>query len=303
MSITATRIAQFDETHVRLFGMEFDSLHMDQAVAQLLVWMRRPDGRCRYVVTPNVDHVVRYQHSDALRAAYAEASLILADGAPVVAASRLLQKPLPERVAGSDLVPHLFNEADWQRTNLRVYLLGGAPGVAERAAARIETIWNDIEVVGVASPPHGFEHDFERNADLVADINRREVDLLLVGLGAPKQELWVHRHHHDLSVPVALCIGATIDFLAGHRARAPVWMRRVGVEWLFRLLIEPRRLGPRYLRDAWEFPRLVWREWLFQFREADVLVLDPHRRAGVKLQGKDSVEQGELGMLVGKVDD
>jgi N-acetylglucosaminyldiphosphoundecaprenol N-acetyl-beta-D-mannosaminyltransferase len=246
---------------IQMFDIEFDSLRMEQAVAQLLVWLRQPGSHCRYVVTPNVDHVVLYQESEALRQAYTAASLVLADGAPVVAASKLLGRPLPERVAGSDLVPQLFSEAVWQRSPLRVYLLGGAPGVGQRAAERIRATWPGIEVVGVASPPLGFEYDAQQNAHLLAEVNASEPDLLLVGLGAPKQEIWIHRHHHDLSVPVALCIGATIDFLAGERLRAPRWMRRMGLEWLFRMLLEPRRLGGRYARDAFRFPQLFWREW------------------------------------------
>jgi N-acetylglucosaminyldiphosphoundecaprenol N-acetyl-beta-D-mannosaminyltransferase len=246
---------------VEMFGIAFDRVRMEQAVAQLLVWLREPDGPCQYVVTPNVDHVVLFQRSAALRQAYAGAGLVLADGAPVVAASQLLGRPLPERVAGSDLVPRLLNEAVWQRIGLRVYLLGGMPGVANRAAERIEKCWPGVRVVGTASPPPGFEADAELNAQLVARINDSQPDVLLIGLGAPKQELWVHRHHAQLNVPVALCVGSTIDFLAGQRRRAPRWMRRVGLEWLFRMLLEPRRLARRYARDAWLFPRLVWREW------------------------------------------
>jgi N-acetylglucosaminyldiphosphoundecaprenol N-acetyl-beta-D-mannosaminyltransferase len=245
----------------RMFGIDFDCLRMDQAVPQLLVWLRRPDSYCRYVVTPNVDHVVLFQQSEALRRAYAAASLVLADGAPVVAASQCLGRGIPQRVAGSDLVPELFSEACRQHTAVRVYLLGGAPGVAQRAAEIIETTWPSIEVVGVASPPLGFDRDAGQNADLVAHINACQPNLLLVGLGAPKQELWIHRHHTEMTVPVALCIGATIDFLAGERSRAPRWMRRAGLEWLFRVLLEPRRLARRYARDAWEFPRIFYREW------------------------------------------
>jgi N-acetylglucosaminyldiphosphoundecaprenol N-acetyl-beta-D-mannosaminyltransferase len=84
---------------------------------------------------------------------------------------------------------------------------------------------------------------------------------LVIGLGAPKQELWVHRHQHELQAKVALCVGATIDFLAGHRRRSPLWMQRAGLEWLHRVMSEPRRLAARYARDAWIFPQLVWREW------------------------------------------
>lgn len=246
---------------VEMFGISFDRLRMRQAVAQLLVWMREPAGSCQYVVTPNVDHVVLYQESAALRRAYAAAGLVLADGAPVVAASKLLGRPLPERVAGSDLVPQLFNEAAAQRLALRVYLLGAAPGVGLQAAERIVAAWPGMEVAGVASPPLGFEHDAAINGELVAEINACQADLLLIGLGAPKQELWIYRHQAELRVPVALCIGATIDFLAGRRARAPRWMRCAGLEWLFRVLLEPRRLARRYARDAWLFPRLLWREW------------------------------------------
>jgi N-acetylglucosaminyldiphosphoundecaprenol N-acetyl-beta-D-mannosaminyltransferase len=261
-SLTVTQPQTINRHKVRLFGIEMDAVRMDQAVAQLLIWISECDGQCRFVVTPNVDHVVLYHESEPLRRAYSDASLVLADGAPVVAASRLLRRPLPERVAGSDLVPCLFHEAAWQRLPLRVYLLGGAPGVVQRAAERIVVEWPGIEVVGVASPPLGFERDAALNSELVAEINGCQPDLLLIGLGAPKQELWIHRYHAELSVPAALCIGATIDFLAGHRARAPRWMRRTGLEWLYRVLREPRRLARRYARDAWRFPQLVWREWL-----------------------------------------
>lgn len=247
--------------HVCLFGMTIDALRMEQAVARLLLWIDAPRDHCRFVVTPNVDHVVLYQSCGELRQAYAAADMVLADGAPVVAASRLLGRALPERVAGSDLVPRLFDEASWQRRPLRVFLLGGAAGVGDTAAERIAARWPEIEVAGASAPPIGFDCDEAFNAALVEEINASEADLLLVCLGAPKQELWIHRHQRRLRIPLALCVGATIDFLAGERRRAPPWMRRAGLEWLFRLLGEPRRLVRRYARDAWYFPRLVWREW------------------------------------------
>lgn len=244
---------------VGLFGMQIDVLRMHEAVAQLLEWAACDDSACRYVVTPNVDHVILFREHAALRQAYRHASLVLADGAPVVLASRLLGKPLPERVAGSDLAPQLFEAAN-ARGPLKVYLLGGMPGVAERAAQNIMARWPRIEVVGTASPPLGFERDPEQNAALLAEISRHRPDVLLVGLGAPKQELWVYEHRAELAARVALCIGATIDFLAGERRRAPTWMRRCGLEWLYRVLSEPRRLWRRYARDAWLFPQILWRE-------------------------------------------
>ena len=221
-------------------------------------WIGAANRGVRFVVTPNVDHAVLFHQRTDVRAAYSDASLVVADGTPLVWAARLLKQPLPERVAGSDLVPQLFASAE---TPLRVFLLGAEPGVAELAALQISNQWPKVHIVGTYSPPIGFERDPVENGrvfDVVADASP---DLVIVGLGAPKQEIWVHRHHRQLQAKVVICAGATIDFLAGHRRRSPVWMRRVGLEWLHRLCNEPRRLASRYLRDAWVFPQLVWRQW------------------------------------------
>jgi N-acetylglucosaminyldiphosphoundecaprenol N-acetyl-beta-D-mannosaminyltransferase len=253
----------------RLFGMQIDALRMAEVIQQLLAWVKQPETGCRYVVTPNVDHAVMYQRHAGLKDAYADASLVLIDGFPLLAAARLLRRDIPERVPGSDLVPALFetvnSQAGGDRSNgeqkLRVYLLGAAPGVADRGASAIHQKWPTVQVVGTYSPPLGFEIDSQENASILARIASARPDILVVGLGAPKQELWVHQHRDQIAAPVALCVGATIDFLAGEKHRAPVWMRRVGLEWVHRLLSEPRRLAKRYARDAWIFPQLVWREW------------------------------------------
>ena len=210
---------------IRLFGFEIDALTMSAAVDRIYVWIDSRELACRFVVTPNVDHAVLFQHNSALRDAYGRAALVLADGMPVVVASRLLGRPVPERVAGSDLAPALFDAAP-QHGPVRVYLLGTAPGVAKRAAAKIDQRWPAVRVVGTYSPPIGFEHDAAENAKILAKISAAKPDLLLVGLGAPKQELWVDAHRHAISATVTLCVGATIDFLAGERQRAPLWMRR-----------------------------------------------------------------------------
>jgi len=205
-----------------------------------------------------------FQSNVRLRNAYREASLVLADGAPVVLASRLLRKALPERVAGSDLVPALFDAAstsDTEEKTLRVFLLGAAEGVGDRAARAIHQRWAGVEVVGTLSPPLGFEHDDAENQKILQAVADCQPDLVLVGLGAPKQELWIHQHADRLQAKAALCIGATIDFLAGEKSRAPRWIQFLGLEWLHRLASEPSRLAKRYLNDAWIFPQLVWREW------------------------------------------
>jgi len=248
---------------VELFGAEIDPLRMDQAVAQIAAWVADGDGRCRFVVTPNVDHVVMLQYHEGLQGAYRDAGMVLVDGAPVLWASRFLhraEEQLPERVAGSDLVPALFEATD-QRQPLSVFMLGAAPGVAERAAINVRRQWPAIDVVGTYSPPLGFERDQRENEKILGLIDAAKPDVLIVGLGAPKQELWVHNNRDRLATKVALCVGATIDFLAGERSRAPLWMRSAGLEWLYRVASEPRRLAVRYAKDAVIFPRLIAQEW------------------------------------------
>jgi N-acetylglucosaminyldiphosphoundecaprenol N-acetyl-beta-D-mannosaminyltransferase len=244
---------------IEIFGMAIDALRMQDVVDQIFRWVSAAEAGCRYVVTPNVDHAVIFQEHEGLQRAYTHASLVLADGMPILLASRILRRPLPERVPGSDLVPALFAEAAHRRS-LRVYLLGAAPGVAEQAAARTQATWPAVHVVGTYSPPLGFEKDAEQNRQILDRIAAARPDVLVVGLGAPKQELWLAAHRHEIRAPVALAVGATIDFLAGEKARAPKWMRVAGLEWLHRLASEPRRLFRRYARDAWIFPQLLLRE-------------------------------------------
>jgi len=250
--------------------MKIDAVNMATAVDTVIEWSAEPrNTSSRYVVTPNVDHTVMFQTDAALQQVYAGAAMVLADGAPVVLASRLLRKALPERVAGSDLVPALFeakssNKADRPDVAagpLRVFLLGAAAGVADRAAAKIHERWSGVQVVGTLSPPLGFEHNPVENERILQAVADCQPDLVLIGLGAPKQELWIGSHADQLQAKAALCIGATIDFLAGEKSRSPVWMQKLGLEWLHRVATEPSRLAKRYARDAWVFPQLVWREW------------------------------------------
>ena len=240
-----------------LFGIDIDSVDMRAAVSTVLSWCGEPrPSACRYVVTPNVDHAVMIQSDPRLLDSYRDASLVLADGLPIVLASRLLRKRLPERVAGSDLVPALLAQAGSLSTGnrLKVFLLGAAPGVGDRAAGRIREKYPDVEVVGVLSPPLGFEKDDDENRRIYEAVAAAQPDVLVLGLGAPKQELWVHEHAPHLQAKVALCVGATIDFLAGHRQRAPRWMQSTGLEWLHRVLTEPRRLAKRYAPRRLDLP-------------------------------------------------
>lgn len=246
---------------LNLFGIAIDRVTLNEAVEQTLLtaWQRRE--HCAYVVTPNVDHIVKLQEDDAFMQAYQDAQFVFADGKPVVLVSALFGERLPGVVPGSDLVPAMFEEAARLKKPLTVYLLGAAEGVGAKAARVIEQRWGQwVKVVGVYSPPMGFESDPSQCAAIVANINAAAADVLVLGLGAPKQELWIHQHHRSITAGVALCVGATIDFMAGNKKRAPKWVRRLALEWVYRVLQEPQRLAGRYAHDIIVFPRIFLRE-------------------------------------------
>jgi N-acetylglucosaminyldiphosphoundecaprenol N-acetyl-beta-D-mannosaminyltransferase len=217
-------------------------------------------GKGGAVFTPNVDHVVKAERDPSFRAAYLDADLCLADGMPLVWASHLLGSPLPERVAGSDLVVPLAERAATR--GWAIYLLGGAPGDAERAA-EVLARRHGVRIAGVDAPR--LEPGPAGEAAGLAAAQRvcaARPDLVYVAFGAPKQELWIHRHAGSIRPAVALGVGASLAFIAGTLPRAPRWMARAGLEWAYRLGREPRRLWRRYLADARGFLPIVARSLL-----------------------------------------
>jgi N-acetylglucosaminyldiphosphoundecaprenol N-acetyl-beta-D-mannosaminyltransferase len=210
------------------------------------------------VFTPNVDHVVSAESNPAFREAYARANLSLVDGQPLVWASRLLGTALPQKISGSDLVEPLMERAG--RRGWRVFLIGGAPGSAKAAAKRLSSAYG-VAIVGIEDGRIGLEPSPADEA-LLLRIAEARPQLVLVALGAPKQELWIHARRARLAPAVAIAVGATLDFLAGAVQRAPPWMRRAGLEWLYRLLQEPRRLARRYLWNDPKFLAILLRTWL-----------------------------------------
>ncbi|GAC1340613.1 MAG: hypothetical protein NVSMB23_11120 [Myxococcales bacterium] len=206
------------------------------------------------VFTPNTDHLVNAEDDAPLREAYASADLTLVEGMPVVWASRLLGTPLPERISGADLTPVLLARAA-ERGN-RVYLLGAPPGVAEKAAEVLRA--RGVVVAGTAAPLIGLDARPDE-AQLVDQVRASRPDLVLVALGSPKQERFIHRSAARLAPAVCIGVGATLEFIAGTVRRAPRWMSRAGLEWLFRLGQEPRRLARRYLLNDPRFAFIVWK--------------------------------------------
>jgi len=223
-------------------GVPIDPVDMDGALSELRGALSA--RRQVQVATVNLDFLVRAQRHAELRAVLGRSELNLADGMPVVWLSRLLGRAVPSRVAGADMAPLLVAEAAAQ--GLGVFLLGGEEGVAQAAATRLVREHPGLRAVGWHQPPRARleEMDNERLVEVVAASG---AELLLVALGNPKQELWIDRYRHRLpSVAVAVGVGCVLDLWAGRVERAPAWMQRGGLEWLHRLLAEPRRLAGRH---------------------------------------------------------
>jgi N-acetylglucosaminyldiphosphoundecaprenol N-acetyl-beta-D-mannosaminyltransferase len=241
---------------IAILGVPFNNVTTAEAVTVIeqMVASRRP----HYLVTANVDFLVQAQSDIELRRILAEAHLVLCDGTPLVWASRLLGNPLPERVAGSDLVPVLLKVAAEKK--YRVFLLGATPESVEQAASRLKQECPSLTLAGHYSPPFRtllkMDHD-----EIKRRVREAQPDLLFVAFGCPKAEKWMSMHYRDLGVPVVVGVGGTIDFLAGRVKRAPYWMRRAGMEWIFRMACEPRRLLGRYMKDLWVFSWRIAAQW------------------------------------------
>ncbi|HEY1694846.1 MAG TPA: WecB/TagA/CpsF family glycosyltransferase [Polyangiaceae bacterium] len=243
---------------VRLGRVAVDALTFDQALDAIASLVA--DKRGGAVFTPNVDHVVMVDHDARFRDAYDAATLSLADGMPILWGARLLGSPLPAKISGSDLVMPLMERA--ARRGWRVYLLGGGPGVAAKAAEKLVERFPAIVIAGTDAPMLDMSAPAEGRAGVVARIRETRPDLVLVCLGAPKQELFIAEVAPQLRPAVFLGVGAAVDFIAGTVRRAPRWMSDNGLEWLYRLAQEPRRMWRRYLLRDPEFALIVLRDLL-----------------------------------------
>lgn len=212
-------------------------------------------GRPHQIVTVNMDFLRLARQDPDFRAVVNAADLVVPDGVPVLWAARLLRRPLGERVTGVDLVEQ--GAALAAARGYRLFLLGAAPGVADAAAAALVRRHPHLRIAGTYAPPIG-PFTAEEDARMVAAVRAARPHLLFVAFGAPRQELWIRAHLEELAVPVCVGVGGTFNFLSGAIPRAPVWMRRAGLEWAHRLAQEPGRLWRRYLvHDLPLFLRLV----------------------------------------------
>lgn len=216
-----------------IIGVPVDNVRMQHAVEKLKSFLSK--NRVHTIYTPNAEIIMAAHRDKYLKKILCEADMVIADGAGVVLASRILGRHLPEKVAGFDLVKESFSIT--KTGKIRYYLFGSKPGIAETAGENIVKNYPGVEIAGC-------RNGYFSNEDvdgIINDINSSNADILLVALGAPKQEKWIYEHKDRLNVKVCIGVGGTLDVLAGKVQLAPEFFRRNGLEWLYRLYKEPKR--------------------------------------------------------------
>ena len=236
---------------IDVMGLKFDSMTMDEALSRAEALLR--GDKAAYVVTPNAEIAYEALHDGQLREMLNGADLMLPDGAGVVLASKLLRTPVKQKVAGVDFAAGLLGVLE--RNGQSLYLLGGKPGIGELAAQKMLEAHPQLRIAGIAD---GY---FQDEAPVVAKINASGADALFVCLGAPKQERFMVQHQQELHVHLMAGLGGSLDAFAGTVQRAPAWMIRLNLEWLYRLIREPKRFR-RMLR----LPKYLWAVMLKRIR-------------------------------------
>lgn len=210
-----------------------------------------------YVVAINVDVVIKMEKDEYLKRITDRADLTIVDGKPLVWFASWHRRPVKAKISGSDLVPELCRVAE--RKGYTVFIIGGKDGTAEKAKANLKKELNNINIVGTYAPPMGFEKDEAELARINTMISEAHPDILIACFGCPKQEKWVYENYRKYDAKITICAGATVDFLAGEISRAPRWMSEHGLEWIYRLAQEPKRLFRRYLIEDIKIFGLVWK--------------------------------------------
>ncbi|MBV9389134.1 MAG: WecB/TagA/CpsF family glycosyltransferase [Chroococcidiopsidaceae cyanobacterium CP_BM_ER_R8_30] len=240
-------------------GINIDRFSIDEVVeriAEHALLAAAPE----YVVTPNAHHILILQKDAHFQEIYSKAFLVVPDGVSLLWAAKFLQMPLKGRVNGTELFERLCRVAAEKR--LRVFLLGGRPGAAEKARENLQERYPGLKIVGTYCPSYGFESKPAELAQINFKIKAAVPDILFVGLGAPKQEYWIYANHQELGVPISVGIGVSFELVANIVKRAPIWMQKIGLEWFFRLMVEPHRLWKRYIIGNPLFIWLVLKQWL-----------------------------------------
>lgn len=210
-----------------------------------------------YIVAINVDVIIKIEKDKYLKKITDEADMVLVDGKPLIWISRIYNRPIKEKISGSDLVPLLCNLA--AQKGYSIYILGGKEGVADEAKENLEKKHPGIKVVGTYAPPIGFETNENELKIINHKISAANPDILIACFGCPKQEKFIYENYNKYNSTISICAGATVDFLAGNVKRSPKWMSDCGLEWFYRFLQEPKRMFKRYFIDDVKILGLIWR--------------------------------------------
>lgn len=240
---------------IQFMNTTIDNLTMTEALNEIERLIE--EDRKAFVVTPNVDHIVKLETDEALRTIYRHADLILTDGKPLLWISRLYKTPIKEKISGSDLFPLLCKLS--AEKGYTMFFLGAAEGVAAKAAQKLAEKYPGLKVTGTYSPPFGFENNENEMMKIQRMIRGCKPNILIVGLGCPKQEKYIFQNRENLNVPISLGLGASLDFEAENVKRAPAWVSHCGLEWLYRTIQDPKRLLKRYVTDAVQIVRLIFK--------------------------------------------
>ncbi|WP_143289534.1 WecB/TagA/CpsF family glycosyltransferase, partial [Brunnivagina elsteri] len=238
---------------VKILNLEIDNLSQAEFLADL---------QSGIVFTPNVDHLMKLQKDPDFVQAYSIGSHKVCDSQILLYAARFLGTPIREKISGSDLFPAFYNYHKHD-DNIKIFLLGAGEGIALQAQYKINQKIGRNIVVDSHSPSFGFEHNQEECQNIIDRINDSDATVLVIGVGAPKQEKWIYKYREQLpNIKIFMALGATIDFEAGKLQRSPQWVSQIGMEWLFRLLCEPKRLWKRYLVEDIPFLFLILQQKL-----------------------------------------
>ncbi|MBD2328094.1 WecB/TagA/CpsF family glycosyltransferase [Alkalinema sp. FACHB-956] len=249
--------ASTTHSHVTILNVNIHNLTFDDFLKQL---------QCGVVFTPNVDHIMKLQRDPEFFRTYQLADYRICDSQILIYASKFLGTPIQEKISGSDLLP-IFCRYHRDNEEIKIFLLGGGKGVAQGAQQKLNQKARRSIVVAAHTPSFGFEQNEAECLEIVDRINQSQANVLVVGVGAPKQEFWIVKYRDQLpNIDIFLGLGGAIDFVAGAKPRSPEWISEVGLEWLYRLISEPRRLWKRYLIDDLPFLGLLLLQKLKLYR-------------------------------------
>lgn len=223
-----------DRERINVLDVLLDCVDYEDACQRVAAFLNSYSNKV--IVTPNAEIIMAAQKDQELKAVLNAADICLPDGIGVVIASKILGKPLAERTTGFDFMMKVLDMAD--KESLRLFLLGGKPGIAEKAGEKIKSMFQNIQIVG---SHHGYFNE-DDNREIISKINSSKPDILLVAMGCPRQEMFMLHNKDKLKFRVAMGVGGSFDVLSGNVNRAPVFMQKAGLEWLYRLLTQPTRL-------------------------------------------------------------